>query len=486
MRIPKLERSKLNIVTTLSNQLIATLCGIIVPRALLKAFGSDAYGITVSITQFLSYIALLESGIGGVARAKLYAPLANGDSGGVSSVYYAVKTFFRYVAAIFFAYSIILALSFHDIAHVTAFSRPYIFALVLVMSLSTLATYMGGLADLTLISADQKQYIGNLILSATTVLNTLAVVILIGLRSDLLSVKIWSSLIFVMRPIMYSIYVRRHYALSRSARRATLDQKWTGVGQHIAYFLHSNTDVVLLTIFASTRLVAVYSIYSMIVGSIRAITTSFSGGMEARFGELIAKGKIDDLRRSYARYDALLRSVSIVLFSCTGVLILPFVRLYTRGIMDENYIRPAFSVILLLAEAVNCLALPCSALPVAAGQFKQTRMGAYGEAAINIILSCFLIFWDPLCGVAIGTLAATVFRAVYYTVYSARNLLRVPIKRLLLKFAVSLAAMCAIIFLGRAVMQHVVISNYWQWALCGTAAFIIIALPFAIKEKNKI
>ena len=69
------KKSRRNIVTTLANQLITTACGIVVPRILIGSFGSEAYGISVSITQFLSYITLLEGGIGGVARAELYPSL---------------------------------------------------------------------------------------------------------------------------------------------------------------------------------------------------------------------------------------------------------------------------------------------------------------------------------------------------------------------------------------------------------------------------
>lgn len=480
MHFSKLERSKLNIATTLINQLVATACGVVVPHILLAAYGSEAYGITVSITQFLSYISLLESGIGGVARAKLYGPLAKGDTGETGAVYYAVRRFFRYVGLAFLLYSLILGLAYPDLARVTLFSRPYIFGLVLIIGISTLAKYMFGLANLTLLAADQRQYVNNFITSVTTVANTVSILALVWLGSDLIWVKLGSSLIFVIRPVFYSIYVHRHYALKNTGERAELEQKWTGLGQHIAYFLHTNTDVVLLTLFANARLVAVYSVYSLVISSIRALTEAFSGGMEARFGELIAKGQREQLCRSYDRYSRLLTSVSVVLFSCTGVLILSFVRLYTEDVTDADYYQPLFSLILLLAEAINCFMLPCSSLPVAANQFKQTKWGAYGEAIINIGLSCILIFWNPLLGVAIGTLAATTFRGIYYMAYSAKHILGVPFSRLFVRFVGAILVICGMIFGGRALLSFVAIYSYVQWALWGCLTFGVIAAPVAL------
>ena len=299
------KKSRRNIITTLINQLVATACGIVVPKILISSFGSAAYGISVSIAQFLSYITLLEGGIGGVARAKLYGPLAQGDRHAISVVYHSVKHFFYYVAAAFLLYSVALGLLYHDLAHVTVLSRAYTFCLVLVISLTTLAKYVGGLANLTLLTADQKQYVNNYISIGTTVVNTAFIIALARSGYGLLWVKLGSSLVFLIRPALYAVYVRKHYWLPKTGRdKAVLDQKWTGIGQHIAYFLHRNTDVVLLTLFSDVRLVAVYSVYNLIISSIRAIAEAVSGGMEATFGELLASGKHDKLICAYKQYKA--------------------------------------------------------------------------------------------------------------------------------------------------------------------------------------
>lgn len=480
MKIHEIERTKLNISTALICQIVTVICGIIAPRFLLKAFGSSIYGISVSITQFLSYITLLESGIGGVARAELYGPLAREDHRRTSAVYHAVKRFFMGVALAFLAYTVVLGIVYKDIAHVETFSRGYLFALVLIISLSTLAKYMGGMANLTLIVADRRQYINHFITTGMTIANTVAIVILVNMKADLLWVKLGSSVIFVMRPVMYSLYVKKHYTLPKvSPGEAKLPQKWTGIGQHIAYFLHTNTDVVLLTLFADTSLVAVYAVYNMVIGNIRSITESFSSGMEAEFGRCIAQGQYDQLKQAYRRFKTLLVSISMLLFCCTGILIVPFVKLYTAGITDADYIQPIFSMILLMAEAVNCMVLPCSCMAVAANHIKQTKMGAYGEAVINVCLSCALIFWEPLLGVAIATLVATIFRAVYYLRYAAKHFLKMPVWRCLATFSASLAALWGGIVLGRMLLDRVIIDNYFQWALAGAVTFLILVIPTA-------
>lgn len=477
MRKHNTHKGKLNIMTTLLSQLVATVCGIVIPRVMISYFGSAMYGLTTSIAQFLSYISLLEGGVGRVARAELYGPLAQNDNYEISRVYHAIKHFFRIVGAAFLIYTCILSFVYYDIARVDGIGRSDVFSLIWIISTATLAKYLGGLANLTLMNANQKQYIGNTIIMVSTIINALMVVMLAWVGGDILSVKIGSSLAYIIQPVCYALYVRKHYDLPPVGKdRSKLKQKWTGIGQHIAYFLHTNTDVVLLTLFADIRLVAVYSVYRLVISSIRKITASFTGGMEAAFGELIARQEKKQLNASFRKYKFMLSSVAIVLFGTTAILILPFVRLYTAGVTDAEYNQPVFAVILLFAEAIDCVMHPCASLPVAANKLKETRWGSYGEAMINIGLSLILIWWNPLIGIAVGTLAATVFKAIYYMIYVARHILCIRIRELFGNFLYTNAIIGADALIGMVFFWGTMITSFAVWFLWGIIVFVAMAV----------
>ena len=80
------KKALLNSAMALLLELVTVICGFILPRLILETFGSTYNGITSSITQFLSYIALLKAGIGGVTRASLYKPLQDKDTDAVSAI----------------------------------------------------------------------------------------------------------------------------------------------------------------------------------------------------------------------------------------------------------------------------------------------------------------------------------------------------------------------------------------------------------------
>ena len=68
----RMKKARMNAASTVLHQLIALSCGLIIPGIMIDTFGSEAYGATTSIAQFLSYIALFEGGIGRVARTRIW------------------------------------------------------------------------------------------------------------------------------------------------------------------------------------------------------------------------------------------------------------------------------------------------------------------------------------------------------------------------------------------------------------------------------
>ena len=256
-----------------------------------------------------------------------------------------------------------------------------------------------------------------------------------------------------------------------------LSQKWDGLGQHIAYFLYSNTDIAVLTVLADLKTVAVYSVYYMVVSQIESFTTSFSTGMEAIFGDMLAKNEMKTLHKTFGYYETLISMIATTLFSVTAVLIVPFVRIYTLGVTDTDYIAPIFSILLIAASTVSCLRKPYHNIVIAAGHFRQTSIAAYGEAVINIVLSVLMVIRFGLIGVAIGTLVATTFRLLYYVLYLSKNIFNRKISLFIRRSLVNIGSCIIIYLLGSLVRRCWNFSGYIMWILCGViVTFIAIII----------
>ena len=470
------QRAKINAMTTLIAQLVSTAIGIMIPSIMIEHFGSEAYGATTSIASFLAYISLFEGGIGRVARGALYGPLAVDDKEQISSIYFAIKRFFSVIGIAFVGYTLLLAVIYYDISDITVFDRKYVFALVLVIALSKFAEYMWGISNVTLLNAHQRQYVVNSVTVMSNVLNLLAIILLVTFGSGILWVKLASSMVFLLKPIVFTIYVRKNYNIEKPKTRSVLKNKATGIAQHMAFVIQNSSASLILTVCADLKYVSVYSVYHLVVYSLRNIVTSFTGGMEAMFGDMIALDEQEQLKAAYEKYKLLLSVLSIAFFGTAAILIVPFVMLYTKGVVDTNYEQPLFAVLLVMAEALNCLTWPCFNLTIAGNKLKESQVGAYGEAIVTVVVSLALVFWNPLLGVAIGALSGAIFKGIFYTVFSGKRILRTGLTRLVVNTVVVSTVLILTSAIGMAVIKNFAIYNYFWWIVAGFCTFAAVSV----------
>ena len=477
MKIDRESNAKKNIIITLLSQLLTIVCGLVVPRCMLQAYGSEANGAVTSITTFLGYIALLEGGIAGVARAALYQPLAENDIYKISAVMGEIKRFFRHVGYFFFVYVLVIACSFKQISHTDAFDWITSFILVIIISLSTFAQYFIGISNVVLIYAAQRQYINNLLNVVCTVINTIVVVVLVSFGCNLITVKLFSSVIFIAKPIVLWYIVNKQFSFVPVKKDASLlKDKWTGLGQHIAYFLHTHTDVVVLTIFGNLKAVSVYGIYNMVTTAILNVTTSFYAGSEALFGDMYAKKETDRLNTAFGMYETLVSIVAVILFGVTITLLIPFISLYTKGVTDANYIEPVFGLLLTVAGLIYCLRAPYHNMIIAAGQFKETKAAAYGESIINILSSVLLVIHFGLVGVAIGTVVATLYRFVYYAVFLSKHVMQRNVRLFLKRLSINAITIVFVQRIGRYILTFFTVTSYLQWSVAGFVIAVVAGI----------
>ena len=190
----------LNIAFSLILQIVSFARGLILPRVIIPAYGSDANGLISSITQFLAYISLLEAGVGSIFRTSLYKPLAKGDMDGISGIINEHKRFYRKIGIIFVFYVIALC-AFYPLIAKTDVSQPYIVSLILILSVSTFTEYFVSLPYSSLLSADQKIRICYIVSIVYTITNILVSLFWIGLKADIRLIYLSMCVIGLLRPM---------------------------------------------------------------------------------------------------------------------------------------------------------------------------------------------------------------------------------------------------------------------------------------------
>ncbi len=466
-----------NTVASILSQLTALVCGFILPRFFLEHFGSEVNGLVNSITQFLGVISFLELGIGAVVQSSLYKPLADNDDQKISCVVVSANKFFQRLAKILLIYVVILMIMYPMIVNQN-FGYLYTATLIGAMSISSFAQYYFGIVNSLLLNADQRGYTQYSAQIVTLILNTIICVALISMGGSVQLVKLISSLIFLARPLVLRAYINKKYKINWniSYTEEPIQQKWNGVAQHIAAFILDGTDTLVLSVFSTLSNVSVYSVYLMLINGIKGIFLSMTNGIRALLGEMWAKQELTQLSEFFDWIEWIIHTGTVFLFSCTAVLIVPFVQVYTKGIVDVNYIRPQFAVLLTMAYAVYCFQIPYHIMVLAAGHYKQTQKYFVTASFLNLSLSILMVYKYEIMGVAIGTLVAMTYQTFALFRYTKNSFFHWSLARIIKRTTIDAVSMLVIFTFGQYL--HIDCGSYMQWFCYAvvTAAFAVLSI----------
>lgn len=466
--------AKKNVRTSILYQLVTVAYGLVVPRLVLSSFGSEVNGLTSSLSQFLNYISLLEGGLSGVIMAALYKPLANKDYAKVSGVIKAADNFFKKIALIFAVYTLALATIYPFVVS-TSFSWGYIFSLTIIISTSLFIQYFFSLSYRLLINADQNGYVVFSTLILFTILNFLVTFIVIYVYPEIHILKAASAIVFIVQPIAFNRYIKKNYKLDKNAEpdEEAIAQRWDGFGQNIAFFIHSNTDVVILTIFSTLSNVSIYAVYMLAVNAIRSLVLAIFSALAPSLGNSLVTMSKEESNSLFDNYEFGLSVITTFAFTCGALLVTPFVQVYTKGITDANYYQPIFGCLMMAAEAVYCFRDPYVTVTYVSGKYKETAKYAYIEAVLNIVVSVILVSKLGLIGVAIGTLLAMSYRMISHMMYIANNLFERELKKSLKCLLVhSMIAILSAILV--TLLIRIDVQNYFDWIIEAVATVAVV------------
>ena len=474
------KQTQANIAASVLYQLTAAVCSLILPRYILLYFGSDVNGILQSVSQLLTYTVIMEFGVGGLITASFYKPLADRDYEAVSDIFNNAKRFFNRISFVYIGLAVAIVIFAKAIIK-TDFDFWYVSSLAAILGASYYFTYYFALAQRLLLRADQKIRIIQGVQSITLIINAVVCIAAMELGAGIHAVKGISALVFLINPIVFWIYVKKHYPINTVVydKNRTLPRKRDGMIHHIAFFIHMNTDVVLISMFLGTKEVSVYSVYNSVMYAIESFFTTISDSVSAAFGALIAKGEKDALHSSFELYQTVNTAAATFVCITEAVLIIPFVNVYTQGVTDANYIRPAFAYMMILAQWFYCMRIPYSNVINAAGHYRQTKFGAYVEAILNMGLSIIAVIQYGLFGVALGTAAAMAARAIYMAGYLSKNILCRKLKLFIRDIVLNIIFGVMLIAIINNIL-HISADNLLVWAIYAAAVSMFVILAVAV------
>ena len=359
----------------------------------------------------------MDLGIGAVIQSNLYKPLAEGDIDQLSKIIISAKKFFSKIVGLYILFLIIFIPVYTS--GISEFDALYTSSLIAILAINLIVEYLFGIVNQCVLIADQKGYVLHSLSSVLLVFIVVINSIMIMNHASIQLVRLTYSVIISIKPIMLYLYVRKKYKINYKLVLSDepIKQKWNGVAQHVASYITTSTDTIILTIFSSLSNVSVYYVYNLVVNGIKQIVSALMNGLEALFGNMLAKGEKEYLSKKFYELEWISHTAVTFLFSCAAALIRDFVLMYTVVNNDADYDQELFGVLLSLAIAFWCIRTIYFAVVKAAGHYRQTQTSSIIEMIINLSISIVVVFKYGLVGVALGTLVAMIYRTTYLAKY---------------------------------------------------------------------
>ena len=204
----------------------------------------------------------------------------------------------------------------------------------------------------------------------------------------------------------------------------------------------------------------------LVVNAVNQLMTSFSNGLTAGFGEVIAKKEDAVLKKSYSSYEYMYMVILFIVIACMGVLILPFIRIYTINLEDVSYVRPVLAVLFTLIVLMQNVRIPGLTIICAAGHYKETRRQAILEAVLHLVVSLSLVWKFGMAGVLMGTVCSYGYRSCDIVLYNNKYLIKGSGKRSFIRIFRNGLAAGVLMWLGLLLIPQEMTSFFSLVCLC--------------------
>ncbi len=472
-----------NMFVSILARIVTLITGLIVQQRILVAYGSSLNGLTSSISQVMSYLVILEAGLGTASVQALYSPIACKDWDKVSGIVTATGREYRKISILFF--SLLVTASFLlPLAVKGQIEFSVACLLTLITGGSYVVSYIFGGKYKALLTADRKLYVLYIWEMISIIVSCVLRIWALAVGQGIVVVQSINLGCVLIKNFGYVFYVKKNYKdinYMRVPDIKAISKRWNVLVHSLAGIVVNHTDIMILTIFADLKIVSVYGVYNLVFSQLSAlIQSTFMSAPQANFGQLYHKDK-HKFEIAYGIYETGLTILLFVISTIALIMILPFVSIYTKDVTDVVYIDSYLPILFALILLMNQIRIPAIITINIAGTYKETQNGAIIEAAINLLVSLGLYFFTNLglYGLLIGTVCSYIYRTTDVIMFSYKHLLNRKSTKYIKTILVN-ASLLFILYVVFNVLWPITVETFGMWILkaCIISIFCISIFIF--------
>lgn len=469
-----------NIITSFLGQIITLALGIIIPRLVLVNLGSESNGLMTSINTVLTYVALLEAGVGTASLMALYTPVALDDKQRINSILAATDSFYKRSGRWYFIAVVMMTVVF-PLSIESTLPTWQIMAVTFLSGMPGVISYYFQGKYQILLRAEGKNYV---LTNLNTIIHTatsIAKIVLLVSGCDIVMLQCMYMVFNLIQVIFIMLYMKKHYGwidLHVKPDFEAIAQSKNVLVHQVSGLVFSNTDTLILTYCCGLKMVSVYSMYTTLFGIISTTIGNFSG-----INFIMGQSYNTD-RQRFLRlldtYEIFNMTLTFSLFCIANIFILPFMQLYTSGVSDISYIDKYLPYLFIAVQLLSNGRNSSSYVINYAGHFQQTQGRSIFESIINIVISLVCVFKFGIYGVLFGTIAALLYRTNDMIIYANKKILNRSPWKTYRRWLVNLGMFIAFTLISKVAFAHVVLDTYPRITLWATISCVVVIPTFFV------
>ena len=409
------ENTLFNFTSSIGAQLVTILMHFLVRTVFIRTLGKSYLGVSGLFSNILSMLSLAELGVGSAIIFKLYKPIAEDDRHRITVLVKFYKKVYQFigVAVTVIGISLIpfLPVLIKDYErlerlHINA-------ALIFILYLSkSVASYLFFAYKSSIIKANQKEYLLNIIGYFFTVLTAVAQIIsLLIYPSFTIYVSIMVIQVIVQNMICARLADRMYPYINDKVDdkldKAEVLEVFKDCGALLLYKMNAvvlkTTDNIVLSMFIGLDIVAVYSNYYILYNTLNSLFNKIFNSVSHSLGNLHAS---DTTGKEYRVFETTMLITAIIGGTAGAGVCVVSNELINTWIGSEWVIKQPFSVFMGIEIFTNAYRIGLSKFRTTMGLFQQKKFRPLLGMIINIVLSVALVRPLGIVGVLLATIVA--------------------------------------------------------------------------------
>jgi len=427
------KKSIYNLITSLIYKIGVCIIGLLIPRLFIMSYGSEINGLQSSVSQIFAYISLIEAGVGEATLQSLFKPIAQKDYKKANAILSATTYYYNKIGIIYFIILIIISFCYSYVISVESISYFTVVGYIIFSGLTTGLNFFYQSKILLVLQAEGDIYINSLVTMSIYFVTSFIKIICIMLGYNIVVIQIGYFIVNIIGTVIYYFIAKKKYSwiqFYENPDREAISQKNAVLIHKISGIIFQNTDIIILTFVCGLKVVSIYTMYKLVINMITTIISSFGDSFNFVLGQVFNSEHRGKFEKVIDAFNVFYSAIAFALFTITNILILPFLKLYTKG-MDINYIYPILPFLYIIIEVLQVGREAMLRTITVAGHFKKTLYATIIEMSINIVISIGAVFifkniWGEIAGlygVLLGTIVALLYRTLEINKYANKKIL---------------------------------------------------------------